>query len=724
MVSFKEYLKVKEELLNEDIDTWAALYLRKHPDTYDKDVDKMIQNLREAYKKEHPHEKNANAAIEEITPKLLNKIDIIDDIKAFNNDDNDDNDDDLEALSKECNEIVDKIEKNNNLPGLQWSDLADEQNPKDIKNILLFYVLCKRSNVQNKKNILGEKINEVYRKIRHGLFLGNSRIIGDKLLTKEAQDLITQRQNFLTLKKNFIDYLNKNEDRILQIVSGENPDAKDEPDPDPKQETESGAKSKKELDFEDANGAKDETPKKSEIVGANNVDYIAGSSLPVKELRNAIFDGDKKAAYAALDKWQEMVAKKIAELNEARNNKVEQNSKYLREEQEMLWEGIFQNIKDKRDLKYKKVHEFKDIYDRDESSDSTYEEKLKEIFDKASLKIGDICENINNYSISNRKREEYKSRTTTIISHLIDSTYSLLRNLKKNNSKEGFFNKRKIENAKEKERENEEYEKSFRGKDLNKKASIFAQNFADIFVAAFKINQVKNIDDIAKRQILDLIAESDGNVQDFIRLVNKSRVMSPNDGEATMFAINWLNNKGLKIPGNISNSDIDLTERNPEIRGIKEAFELIKQKIGTEVTPPYPDGVIANIVRSVENIANNKDQTTRQTLINNLLASKENKEYPNEVKIIANKFMVNLDNKSQDEKTNTNNQNNNPPRGLKNKAEAADQEIEDNNMKNLEGNEDYDATVTTAKCDGLPIGARRYSRAIRKRMNYALNKYM
>lgn len=723
MVSFKEYLKVKEELLNEDIDTWAAFYLRKHPDTYDKDVDKMIQNLREAYKKEHPHEKNADTAIEEITPELLNKINRIDAIKAFNNN-NDGNDDDLESLSKECNEIVDKIEKNNGLSGLQWSDLADEQNPKDIKNILLFYVLCKRSNVQNKKNILDEKVNEIYKKISRGLFLGNGKIISDKLLTKEAQDLITKRHNFHALKKNFIDYLNKNEDRILQIVSGENPDAKDEPEPDPEQETESGAKSKKEPDFEDGKGAKDKTPKKSETVGANNVDYIAGSSLPVKELRNAIFDGDKKTAYAALDKWQEMVAKKIAELNETKNNKVEQDSKYLKEEQEVLWEGILQNIKDKRDLKYKKVNEFKNIYDRDKSNDSTYEEKLKEIFDKASLKIGDICENINNYSISNRKREEYKSRATTIISHLIDSTYSLLRNLKKNNSNEGFFNKRKIENAKEKERENEEYEKSFRGKDLNKKASMFAQNFADTFVAAFKINQVKNIDDIAKRQILDLIAESDGNVQDFIRLVNKSRVMSPNDGEATMFAINWLNNKGLKIPGNISNSDIDLTERNPEIRGIKEAFELIKQKIGTEVTPPYPDGVIANIVRSVENIANNKDQTTRQTLINNLLASKENKKYPNEVKIIANKFMVNLDNNPQDKKTNTNNQNNNPSRGLKNKAEAADQEIEDNNMKNLEGNEDYDATVTTAKCDGLPIGARRYSRAIRRRMNYALNKYM
>ena len=212
MVSFKEYLKVKEELLNEDIDTWAAFYLRKHPDTYDKNVDKMIQNLREAYKKEHPHEKNADTAIEEITPELLNKINRIDAIKAFNNN-NDGNDDDLESLSKECNEIVDKIEKNNGLSGLQWSDLADEQNPKDIKNILLFYVLCKRSNVQNKKNILDEKVNEIYKKISRGLFLGNGKIISDKLLTKEAQDLITKRHNFHALKKNFIDYLNKNEDR-------------------------------------------------------------------------------------------------------------------------------------------------------------------------------------------------------------------------------------------------------------------------------------------------------------------------------------------------------------------------------------------------------------------------------------------------------------------------------------------------------------------------------
>lgn len=522
----------------------------------------------------------------------------------------------------------------------------------------------------------------------------------------------------------------------------------------------------KELDITDEDETEDdaetsksentqETPKKSEIVGANNVDYIAGSSLPVKELRNAIFDGDKKAAGAALDKWQEMVAKKIAELNEAKNNKVEQDSKYLKEEQEVLWEGILQNIKDKRDLKYKKVNEFKNIYDRDKSNDSTYEEKLKEIFDKASLKICDICENINNYSISNRKREEYKSRATTIINHLIDSTYSLLRNLKKNNSKEGFFNKRKIENAKEKERENEEYEKSFRGKDLNKKTSMFAQNFADIFVAAFKINQVKNIDDIAKRQILDLIAESDGNVQDFIRLVNKSRVMSPNDKEATMFAINWLNNKGLKVPGNISDNDIDLTERNPEIRGIKEAFELIKQKIGTEITPPYPDGVIANIVRRVEEIAkNNKNQTTRQNLINNLLASKENKEYPNEVKIISDKFGISLENKPQDEQISTNgqnvdNQNNNqdnPFESLKEQlrkmrdssngkitvtqinslidnTKGADKLTPEQKKELLNAN-DPNFTVTTKACDGLPIGARRYSRAIRRRMNYALNKYM
>jgi hypothetical protein len=181
------------------------------------------------------------------------------------------------------------------------------------------------------------------------------------------------------------------------------------------------------------------------------------------------------------------------------------------------------------------------------------------------------------------------------------------------------------------------------------------------------------------------------------------------------------------VPSNISSKDIDLLERKPEVRGIKEAFELIKQKIGTEVTPPYPDGVIANIVKNVRNIADNKDPVTRQTLINNLLASKENKEYPNEVKIIANKFMVNLDSKPQDEQANTNNQNvnnqNNKQKKLTRKERIQAKEIEDAGKVTPETMQEW-PTVTTAKCDGLPIGARKYSRAIRRRMNYALNKYM
>ena len=34
------------------------------------------------------------------------------------------------------------------------------------------------------------------------------------------------------------------------------------------------------------------------------------------------------------------------------------------------------------------------------------------------------------------------------------------------------------------------------------------------------------------------------------------------------------------------------------------------------------------------------------------------------------------------------------------------------------------SSVTTNSCDGLPIGARKYSKAVRRRMNYALNKYL
>ena len=45
----------------------------------------------------------------------------------------------------------------------------------------------------------------------------------------------------------------------------------------------------------------------------------------------------------------------------------------------------------------------------------------------------------------------------------------------------------------------------------------------------------------------------------------------------------------------------------------------------------------------------------------------------------------------------------------------------------MDGNElatNAHSSVTTNSCDGLPIGARKYSKAARRRMNYALNKYL
>lgn len=484
---------------------------------------------------------------------------------------------------------------------------------------------------------------------------------------------------------------------------------------------------------------------KPKIVGAKNLSATFGN-LPVRELRDALNAGDLDKSRETLDKWKKQVEDKISEFIDAKNNEVEENKKYLREEKEILWEGILQNFKDRKDVKYKKEKGVKSIYDGDTNT-SHYIEQLDNIFNQTEAKIEKICGRINDYNISNKERNEIKQRALNIIDNLINSSYSLIRDVKKNASKTRFLERSRINYAKQKEREDEEYENSFRGEDLKKKASIFAQNFADTFVAAFKVNQVKNIDDIAKKQILDLIAESDGNVQTFIKLVNSKQVLSPIDGEPVMYAVRWLSNKGLKVPSNISSKDIDLLERKPEVRGIKEAFELIKQKIGTEVTPPYPDGVIANIVRSVRNIADNKDSTTRQTLINNLLASKENKEYPNEVKIIANKFMVNLDSKPQDEQTNANSQNANSQNANSqnaNSQNANDQNVNDQNNKQkkltrkerIQAKKIEDAgkvtqetmqewpAVTTAKCDGLPIGARKYSRAIRRRMNYALNKYM
>ena len=133
-----------------------------------------------------------------------------------------------------------------------------------------------------------------------------------------------------------------------------------------------------------------------------------------------------------------------------------------------------------------------------------------------------------------------------------------------------------------------------------------------------------------------------------------------------------------------------------------------------------------------QNLADNEKYGNDSTIKN--LVEAINKETPQnkanvqglevEAALIRKALKKDVSNNQGQQNNNQGQQNNNPPRGLRNRAEAADQEIEDNNMKNLEDNEDFDATVTTAKCDGLPIGARKYSRAIRRRMNYALNKYM
>ena len=264
-------------------------------------------------------------------------------------------------------------------------------------------------------------------------------------------------------------------------------------------------------------------------------------------------------------------------------------------------------------------------------------------------------------------------------------------------SKVGLFQKNKINKARQKEKDDERFNSSEQGEMYSSALKEKTNQIYNAFNSSLKRSQVKTFDDMVAKQIATLAASS-MDAKSFAKSCMFKRVLTE-DGK-TMFVLKYLSNKGIKIP---LFDGKDHKQSGLDAKAYSDAFNKFKQELADNEKYSN-DSVIKNLV----------DAISKET--------PENQANDNGLKIEAALIRKALKKDVRD--NNQGQQNNNPPRGLRNRAEAADQEIEDNNMKNLEDNEDFDATVTTAKCDGLPIGARRYSRAIRRRMNYALNKYM
>ena len=340
------------------------------------------------------------------------------------------------------------------------------------------------------------------------------------------------------------------------------------------------------------------------------------------------------------------------------------------------------------------------------NANDTLEHYKKEIEFMTSNVAGRIAEINGNrsFSSSDGKLNKLRNQVRSVVLDYHNELLDIKNEFDKKISKVGLFQKNKINKARQKEKDDERFNSSEQGEMYGSALKEKTNQIYNAFNSTLKRSQVKTFDDMVAKQIATLAASS-MDAKSFAKSCMFKRVLAE-DGK-TMFVLKYLSNKGIKIP---LFDGKDHKQSGLDAKAYSDAFNKFKQELADNEKYSN-DSVIKNLVDAI-----NKETPENQANDNGLKI---------EAALIRKALKKDVrDNNQGQQNNNQGQQNNNPPRGLRNRAEAADQEIEDNNMKNLEDNEDFDATVTTAKCDGLPIGARRYSRAIRRRMNYALNKYM
>lgn len=513
-------------------------------------------------------------------------------------------------------------------------------------------------------------------------------------------------------------------DKLHQNLN-DKPEEKDE-------EIEEKPKPKNDEETEKPEEKDEETEEKPKdgLVGADNISS-AGMDLPVKELRDAIYSGKEGQVESVLNKWEAKVVKKIQEVIDARKRQTDKEGKYLEEEQVMLWEGIIQKFKDSKGLKYNREKNVEGMYDKNnEQHDANYKAKVHEIVNQAKNKLGEICRGINDYDISKRDRKKKIDRATFIIDRLIDSSYRVITDVRKNSSALGADQKAKIEAGKQRDADDEAFKNSFRGKDFEEKLDAKSKGYADAFKAIFnKAGQkAQTLEDIAEAEVVGAIRESK-SVEDFLSAVYHKNVVSSENGSlGTMTIAQFLSKKGIVVPKeeevkNNNRKDLRLSEKKPEILGFTAGYEGIKQYIDNYKY--YRSGIISTIIKELKQVLNMPgDVNIKKQKLEEVKATYGKVQNGEIINILISNITALKELDSQQSQTNANDQNvDSQNNKLTPEQEEQAKEIEEMSQQQQQ-NDGVAATVTTAKCDGLPIGARRYSRAIRRRMNYALNKYM
>lgn len=423
-----------------------------------------------------------------------------------------------------------------------------------------------------------------------------------------------------------------------------------------------------------------------------------------------IMSGNEDKIASALGVMAKAAKDRCDELLRQVKEKVEKNSKYLKEEeiaQKILWEGIFNRLPKQEKLKVQKQHGTKSIY-KDEDNQklieiiNNYKDQIDKLVDTTVSNCLPLGEKLHAFNTSAKMESKLKEQLRMNVRNFINKMYDITLEVEKASKKSGFFENKKIEKGSKKEEEWNNFKNSEKGenfdKQLNEKTIALKKELLKILP---NIQKVSSEADMNVKLVSKLIKDS-SDAKDFLKKASLKKVYEKGK---PIFILDWLYKKGIPVPLRTAISD-----KYSKNLAIVSWNELFKDK-----------EFLNNLNGYGENWENFKIALSTLKTLEDFKKFKEQygKEFEVEINILCKNF---IEQEKQQQNQNNQDRQNPKPTGQLDSKDFPTPGDDDMDGDELAAN--ANSSVTTKSCDGLPIGARKYSKAVRRRMNYALNKYL
>ena len=423
-----------------------------------------------------------------------------------------------------------------------------------------------------------------------------------------------------------------------------------------------------------------------------------------------IMSGNEDKITNALGTMAKAAKDRCDELLRQVKEKVEKNSKYLEEEevaQKVLWENIFNRLPKQEKLKVQKQHGTKSIYKDEDNQKLTeiinnYKDQINKLVDTTVSNCLPLGEKLHAFNTSAKMESKLKEQLRMNVRNFINKMYDITLEVEKASRKSGFFENKKIEKGSKKEEEWNNFKNSEKGenfdKQLNEKTIALKKELSKILP---NIQKVSSEADMNVKLVSKLIKDS-SDAKDFLKKASLKKVYEKGK---PIFILDWLYKKGIPVPLRTAISD-----KYSKNLAVVSWEELFKDKEFLNSLNGYGESwenfkIALGTLKTLEDFKKFREQY--------------GKEFEVEINILCKNFIE--QEKRQQNQNNQDTQNQKPTDKLDSKGFPTP-DNDDVDGDNLAAN--AQSSVTTKSCDGFQIGARKYSKAVRRRMNYALNKYL